>query len=263
MSVNERILKIDLHKFRKSRDYFPFDMTPNELAKYYPPSALNLTNGELQIKKAQEQNTHKRRRTIKEKSNVPFDSSPDKFEAHEWGGGREDEQERIIDTRTTNLESVLENEEESESEDELKIQANEITVPSQFDSITNTQESDSALQCLVDSRTEFTQPTKTEIDVGLPYTFQSNIAEETSTQEMDIEAGVQNERSVISTRTSGIISGVRDANISFLNASDIQKNSEGRDDAGHGNTEKLERDSTFLTSELNTDYDNTDLSVVS
>jgi hypothetical protein len=80
---------------------------------------------------------------------------------------------------------------------------------------------------------------------------------------MDIEAGEQNERNVISTRTSGIISGVRDANISFLNASDIQKNSESRDDAGHVNTEKLERDSTFLTSELNTDYDNTDLSVVS
>lgn len=256
-------LKIDLHKFRKSRDYFPFDMTPNELAKYYPPSTLNLTNGELQIRKAQEQNTHKRRRTIKEKSNVPFHSSPDKFEAHEWGGGMEDEQERVIDTRTTNLESVLENAEESESEEELKIQTNEITVPSQFDNITNTQESDSALQGLVDSRTDFTQQPKTTIDVGLPSTFKSNIAEATSTQEMDIEAVEQTERSALSTTTSGIISGVRDANTSFLNASEIQKNSKSRDTAGDGNTEKLERDSTFLTSELNTDYDNTDLSAVS
>lgn len=257
-------LKIDLHKFRKSRDYFPFDITPNELAKYYPPPAINLTNGEIHIRKAQQLNTPmKRRKEHRQKSQVSFHSTSDKIENQEWGPSRT-EDDRPIDTRNTNLESALENIAESESEEE-ELKLKEITVPSQFDNVTNTQESDSALRGLDDSRTGFTQPTqptKSTIDIGLQSTFQSNMAEATSTQEMDVEPHEQNERSALSTRTSGIISGVRDANISFLNASDIQKDSESRE-AKSGNIDKLERDSTFLTSDLNTDYGNPDLSVVS
>lgn len=68
-------LEVDLRRFRRSRDYFPFDMTPSELAKYYPPQSLNMTNGEKQIQKGLELNA--RRRKLRDKSHR---SAPDKLE---------------------------------------------------------------------------------------------------------------------------------------------------------------------------------------
>lgn len=252
-------LKIDLQKFKRSRDYFPFDISPSELAKYYPPPSINLTNGELQIRKAQQMNTPKKRRKTREKSQVSFQSTPEKLEMQDWGPSRS-EDDRFIDTRNTrNLESALENIAESESEEELKIKSNDITVPSQFDNATNTQESEGVTPAVNDSSTGFTQkkPTTT-IDIGLESTFQSNVAEPSS-QEPEMDS-VEEKRSAKSPRTSDIISGVRDANISYLNASDIQKESEIRESTKE-NIDKLERDSTFLTSDLNTEYGNPDLSV--
>lgn len=251
-------LKIDLQKFKRSRDYFPFDITPSELAKYYPPSSINLTNGEMQIRKAQQMNTPKKRRKMREKSQVSFHSTPEKLDIQDWGPCRS-EDDRVIDTRNTmNLESALENIAESESEEDMKIKSNEITVPGEFDNVTVTQESEGVTPAITDSG--LTQKkTKTTIDIGLESTFQSNVAEASSSQEPEMELG-EEKQSALSTRTSDIISGVRDANISYLNASDIQKESEIRESKKE-NIDKLERDSTFLTSELNADYGNPDLSV--
>ena len=60
-------LEVDLRRFRRSRDYFPFDMTPSELAKYYPPQTVNLTQGEMQIRKGLESNAASKRRRVREK----------------------------------------------------------------------------------------------------------------------------------------------------------------------------------------------------
>lgn len=68
-------LEVDLRRFRRSRDYFPFDMTPTELAKYYPSQNISMTSGEKEIQKGLEQNT--RRKKIRDKSHR---SAPDKLE---------------------------------------------------------------------------------------------------------------------------------------------------------------------------------------
>lgn len=70
-------LQVDLRRFRRSRDYFPFDMTPSEIAKYYPPSSVNMTQGEILLKRGLESNASKRKRSIREKSHK---SAPDKLE---------------------------------------------------------------------------------------------------------------------------------------------------------------------------------------
>lgn len=68
-------LEVDLRRFRRSRDYFPFDMTPTELAKYYPSQGVSMTNGEKEIQKGLELNA--RRKKVRDKSHK---SAPDKLE---------------------------------------------------------------------------------------------------------------------------------------------------------------------------------------
>ena len=73
-------LKIDLRKFRKSRNYyFPFDMTPYELAKYYPPNSVSLTQGEIELRKGLQSNASKRTKRTREKSYKSVQSAPDKL----------------------------------------------------------------------------------------------------------------------------------------------------------------------------------------
>lgn len=55
-------LETNLSKYKKSRDYFPIDITPSELAKYYTPSNVNLTKGEKMLRQGQELNTSRSRR---------------------------------------------------------------------------------------------------------------------------------------------------------------------------------------------------------
>ncbi|OWF55827.1 uncharacterized protein LOC110455119 [Mizuhopecten yessoensis] len=74
-------LEIDLKKYRKSRNaYFPFEMSPYELAKYYPPSSGSLTQGEIQLRKGLESNASNRKRRLREKSLKSVKSAPDKLE---------------------------------------------------------------------------------------------------------------------------------------------------------------------------------------
>lgn len=57
-------LEKNLSRFRKLKDYSPFEINPSELAKYYPSPSLNMTQGEAQIRQAMESNTsnrHKRK----------------------------------------------------------------------------------------------------------------------------------------------------------------------------------------------------------
>lgn len=68
-------LEVDLRRFRRSRDYFPFEMTPVEIAKYYPSQNISMTSGEKEIQKGLELNT--RRKKIRDKSHR---SAPDKLE---------------------------------------------------------------------------------------------------------------------------------------------------------------------------------------
>jgi hypothetical protein len=57
-------LEINLSRFRKSRDYFPFEITPLELAKYYPQTLSNMTQGEALLRKGLEGNASRRRKRI-------------------------------------------------------------------------------------------------------------------------------------------------------------------------------------------------------
>lgn len=73
-------LDIDLKRYRKSRNaYFPFEMSPYELAKYYPPSSGSLTQGEIHLRKGLESNASKRKRRLREKSMKSVKSAPDKL----------------------------------------------------------------------------------------------------------------------------------------------------------------------------------------
>ncbi|KAK3096975.1 hypothetical protein FSP39_005313 [Pinctada imbricata] len=72
-------LEVDLRRFRRSRDYFPFDMTPSELAKYYPPQSVNMTHGEILLRKGLESNTGPKKRRVREKSHK---SAPEMLETN-------------------------------------------------------------------------------------------------------------------------------------------------------------------------------------
>ncbi|XP_053397018.1 uncharacterized protein LOC128556327 [Mercenaria mercenaria] len=52
-------LEKNLSRFRKLKDYSPFEINPSELAKYYPPPTFNMTQGEARIRQAMQSNTSK------------------------------------------------------------------------------------------------------------------------------------------------------------------------------------------------------------
>lgn len=54
-------LEKNLSRFRKLKDYSPFEINPAELAKYYPPPTFNMTQGEASIRKAIASNAKRRR----------------------------------------------------------------------------------------------------------------------------------------------------------------------------------------------------------
>ncbi|KAL4232872.1 hypothetical protein ACF0H5_007559 [Mactra antiquata] len=49
-------LENNLSRFRKLKDYSPFEINPSELAKYYPPPTFNMTQGEASIRQAMASN---------------------------------------------------------------------------------------------------------------------------------------------------------------------------------------------------------------
>ncbi|XP_060591361.1 uncharacterized protein LOC132746274 [Ruditapes philippinarum] len=52
-------LESNLSRFRKLKDYSPFEINPSELAKYYPPPTFNMTQGEARIRQAMQSNASK------------------------------------------------------------------------------------------------------------------------------------------------------------------------------------------------------------
>lgn len=57
-------LEKTLSRFRKLKDYSPFEINPSELAKYYPPPTFNMTQGEEYLRQAMQSNAsrHRKRR---------------------------------------------------------------------------------------------------------------------------------------------------------------------------------------------------------
>jgi len=90
-----RQLEIDLRKFRRSRNYyFPFDMTPYELAKYYPPPSASMTRGELQLRKGLESNMSRRKSRGRQKS---IRSAPEKMETKDFGARDKKDSDDVFD----------------------------------------------------------------------------------------------------------------------------------------------------------------------
>lgn len=54
-------LENNLSRFRKLKDYSPFEINPSELAKYYPSPIFNMTQGEMYIRQAMQSNASRRR----------------------------------------------------------------------------------------------------------------------------------------------------------------------------------------------------------
>lgn len=59
-------LKQNLSRFRKSKDYSPFEINPSEIAKYCPTPVLKMTHGEAHIRQALQSNSSKRKLIRKE-----------------------------------------------------------------------------------------------------------------------------------------------------------------------------------------------------
>ncbi|KAL3882277.1 hypothetical protein ACJMK2_028639 [Sinanodonta woodiana] len=63
-------LEFNLSRFRKSRDYFPFDIIQNDMITYSPHPSHGLTQGELHIRQGLLSNTSKKRKNIHSKGVV-------------------------------------------------------------------------------------------------------------------------------------------------------------------------------------------------